>query len=382
MKKYVLFIFSLLLNYQIYSQAIGCRSNINVALDIDGNATLSPEMIMFTEPIPGFSYSVSPNRVYTCEDIGIVHYVLVIETNAAGEEINSCFSNITIEDKLDRPPLNLAVISVLNVNLGVGNSRPLTPDMFLTGPPCEGCTYTVTPSSVTCDNIGTPLTVVIEVRDQFCQENSIFSTVNTFGGIGCSVSMSILPFWRNRMFFPGDPLPFFINLSQLTKKPNYKEVFVHFFLSEDQNFNLNTSIYVGIEKLNANQKQKKSKVQIPEQIGNGKYFLHGVLSESKNFDQQVLTANAFMEFLIGTPNGNLVSGLSSSQQISVNQHQITLNEFSGGEIKIYSIQGYLLKSLTIKEGESFTVNDLAKGILIIQSRNSLGEVKSSKYFNY
>ena len=77
---------------------VACKSAINVSLSAEGTATLSPIMLLNDLPEPGFIYTISPNRIYTCTDIGTPQYVTVTRSTLGGVFAGSCTTLITIED--------------------------------------------------------------------------------------------------------------------------------------------------------------------------------------------------------------------------------------------------------------------------------------------
>ncbi len=375
------FFYSVLLCFVlcIGNAQVSCRTTINLSLGEDGTATLSPLDLSGSPLEPSAIYTISPNRVYTCADIGTPQIVTLTRWTMFGIFAGSCVTTVIVEDKIVRAPLTISAFSSLNVNLGFGSTRTLTPAMFLVGSPCIGCTYTVSPSAVSCADVGTVTNVLITVRDQFCQENSVFSAVNTTGGIGCSMRMSFVPFWINRSYLPGGNLPFFIELEQLTKKPNFKQVYAHFYISKEKTFDIKNSIYVGNEKLNFNQKQKKSSIQLPQQVNGGYYYLIGVLTDSPKIGIPDPNSNFnTMEFLVKSSDQALVSTATS---LSSRGQQIYIDGFEGGEVRIYNINGSLLKSLQLNEGDPLNLEGINKGILIIQTIAKSGEVSTNKYLN-
>ena len=127
------YVYSLLLCFilSIGNAQVSCRTTINLSLGLDGTATLSPLDLLDT--MPGFRYSLSPNRVYTCADIGTSQMVTLTRSTLNGIFSGSCTTMVRIEDKILRPPLTISAISSLNVNLGFGRRTTLTPEMFLVG---------------------------------------------------------------------------------------------------------------------------------------------------------------------------------------------------------------------------------------------------------
>jgi hypothetical protein len=357
---------------------VSCISQLNLSLDTEGRASLTPASLLVSVPEPGFTYSISPNRIYTCADIGAPQYVTVTRSTLSGDFVGSCTTLVMVEDKIPRLPLTVSVVPA-SVNLGFGRTRTLTPEMFLVGSPCLGCLYTITPSSISCTDVGAPVNVSISVRDQFCQETTVTTTVTTLAGLGCSMRMSFVPFWINRSYLPGGNLPFFIELEQLTKKPNFKQVYAHFYISKEKTFDIKNSIYVGNEKLNFNQKQKKSSIQLPQQVNGGYYYLIGVLTDSPKIGIPDPNSNFnTMEFLVKSSDQALVSTATS---LSSRGQQIYIDGFEGGEVRVYNINGSLLKSLQLNEGDPLNLEGINKGILIIQTIAKSGEVSTNKYLN-
>ncbi len=93
------------------SPSVYCFSELNVALNSDGTATLTPEM-MSPEPLnPAFDWSVSPS-IFDCTDIG-THEVRLIATSSNGAT-NFCISEVNIVDRRPGPPPVCFILSLRN----------------------------------------------------------------------------------------------------------------------------------------------------------------------------------------------------------------------------------------------------------------------------
>lgn len=98
-----------------------CNSNVNISLDNMGEATIEPEMVLegFLDPdcVPFYQvglqnaagdiiYPLGDSIVVQCSDVG--DYVGVVSIVDNGTVYNSCWVNLTIEDKLDVCTFNTA----------------------------------------------------------------------------------------------------------------------------------------------------------------------------------------------------------------------------------------------------------------------------------
>ena len=191
--------------------------------------------------------------------------------------------------------------------------------------------------------------------------------------------MTFVPYWKNRSYNPGGKLPFNIDLEQFSKKSNFKQVFAHFYISQDKTFDVQNSIYLGNEKLNQKQKRSFIQLRLPQQLNDGVYFLIGVLKDSNDTGTPDPNSNfTTMKFLVNASDQSLVS--TSTSLSSVGQ-QIYIEGFDGGEVRIYNINGSLLKTMQLKEGDPLNLEGITKGILIIQTIAKNGEVSINKYLH-
>ena len=92
----------------LLQNAMGCNDLVQVSLDVDCEAVITPEMILEgEESIPGFNpddYLVTVEGVGTGQTVTVTsvgNYVVMITENF-GNNPNSCWGNISVEDKL--PP--------------------------------------------------------------------------------------------------------------------------------------------------------------------------------------------------------------------------------------------------------------------------------------
>lgn len=150
--------------------ALACFSQVNISLDATGNATILPEYILGS-PYPDCALVVTPNAV-DCSDIGMPITVIVLDQVTG----NSCWSTVIVEDKTAP---TIACVSNVNVTLPVSGDLTLTPAMLL-AVANDNCplTYDISPSTVSCADVGTPVNVTITATDPGGNSSSCFSTVN------------------------------------------------------------------------------------------------------------------------------------------------------------------------------------------------------------
>ncbi len=110
--------------------SIACNNNVNVSLDLEGQAVITPDMILEGFILANANYSVSINGgpfnktgLLTCSDQGTVNEVTIRDDNSG----NTCWSTIVIEDKI--PPI-LSVPSTIYLTLNVPTEALLTVDML------------------------------------------------------------------------------------------------------------------------------------------------------------------------------------------------------------------------------------------------------------
>lgn len=147
----------------IYVNAqLACWDDLNVSLGTDGTATLTPEVLLAWPPNPANTYTLSKST-FTCADIGTPQNVLVYELSGT-DTVNACFTTINVEDKLMPPACggtSIACFSELNVALGTDGTATLSPSTFLAWPPNPARTYSLSKSTFSCADIGTPQNVTV-----------------------------------------------------------------------------------------------------------------------------------------------------------------------------------------------------------------------------
>ncbi len=145
---------------------LACYSDINLSLDATGNATITAEDVLgFYGPACG-TLIVEPSS-FDCSDIGspVVYTVTDLETG------NVCWGNIHVKYIVGA----MTCYANVNVALGPSGSLTLTSDMLLYDPP-GACIpdAIISPSTVSCADIGTP--VLVTITDPV-SGNSCWSTV-------------------------------------------------------------------------------------------------------------------------------------------------------------------------------------------------------------
>ena len=144
-----------------YSQ-LACKSVLNVSLGTDGTAILTPEILLAYPPNPAITYTLSKST-FTCADIGTPQIVIVFELSGS-DTVNACVTEVNVEDKLLPPACggtSITCISELNVSLGTDGTATLSPSAFLAFPPNPARTYSLSKSTFSCADIGTPQNVTV-----------------------------------------------------------------------------------------------------------------------------------------------------------------------------------------------------------------------------
>ncbi|MFZ1788464.1 MAG: hypothetical protein WAT92_09140, partial [Saprospiraceae bacterium] len=167
----------LMANLTIHAQ-LACQANVNISLGPTGSSTMTVSVFIFGPLNPAHTYTLSKST-FTCADIGTPQMVTVSEFSG-GILINSCFSTVNVEDKFFPPVCTpaIACLANLNVSLDPTGSATLTPEVLLSGPPNPAYTYTLSKSTFTCADIGTPQTVTVSEFSGGVLLSSCFTTVN------------------------------------------------------------------------------------------------------------------------------------------------------------------------------------------------------------
>lgn len=158
--KYTFFVLLCFLGFnQLHSQ-INCLNYVNVSLGLDGEAILSPDMLVFGDLSVFDTAWVNPNT-FTCEQIG-EHDVTVYGKTSAGL-IVSCESTVSIEDK--SAPI-ATVDQDITLSFNGSTTIELTPEMIDEGTydNCGDFTMSVSPSSLNCFSTN-PTVVVLTATD-------------------------------------------------------------------------------------------------------------------------------------------------------------------------------------------------------------------------
>jgi hypothetical protein len=152
----------LIINYSFAT--LVCIGEINITVDIAGNATLYPNDVLISPLNPDHVYLLSPNT-FNCSDIGHPITVLVEEQSLAGTLINSCWLTLHVESKLSPDPCippTAYCLSSINVSLDAEGVAVITPEMLVPDPLNPLYTYSCVPSVFDCSDIG-PNTVTLYV---------------------------------------------------------------------------------------------------------------------------------------------------------------------------------------------------------------------------
>jgi hypothetical protein len=149
------------------SPSLVCNSNVSVSLGVSGSFTFPPG-ILISEVTDncGVSLSYSPAFV-DCTNIGMPLPVYVTATDPGGNQ-QTCFSTVTVEDKL--PPTALCT-SLVNVSIGSGGVATLDAPAIDAGS-FDNCTlvgdlsFSISPPTVNCSSIGDTVVGVLTVTDE------------------------------------------------------------------------------------------------------------------------------------------------------------------------------------------------------------------------
>lgn len=202
-RTFILALLSLLTFAQAHSQCtLACKADMNVSLDPSGNATLTPENVLdFYGPSCG-TLTLTPSS-FDCSDIGSPVYYTVTD-DATG---NLCYGNIHVRYVVSV----MACYGSINIALPASGTALLDGNLILVDPPAD-CVpgLIINPASVSCADIGTPVTVTvtdpdsgnscwseITVRDPRpesceiiapaiinCGESGVMLSANVLGGLG------------------------------------------------------------------------------------------------------------------------------------------------------------------------------------------------------
>ncbi|HMS71287.1 MAG TPA: T9SS type A sorting domain-containing protein [Saprospiraceae bacterium] len=395
-QKTVFIYFALLFSGLSLSAQLACYSNINLALDATGSGPLTPATILVSPMNPSYTYTLSKST-FNCSDIGIEQMVTVYESSG-GELINSCYSNIVVEDKI-MPPVciapSLACRSAINVALSADGTATLTPAEVLVGSLEPTYTYSVSPSSFVCSDVGSHLGTVT-VTTSAGATNSCFFTVNVVDRRPSPPPCISMFFERMRFapnFFWNFPIPprtiirFDAKLSAIVvdKKPKGELMFA---ISEDEVFD-QSDIIVYSQDIKYPKKKGsidvQGKFEIPRKMKPGKYFLLAdIMSNKKKVDITIETY--VLPFEIGYPNQNF--GFNDQQTslgntiLYPNPFDNTLNlqndEDQIQTIKIFNIMGQNLKSVDLGQAPAsfyqLDLTDFQKGIYLINVSHTSGNV--------
>jgi hypothetical protein len=348
---------TLFISFQNLSAQIACIADVIVSLDDDGNARLRPQYLLASPIDPLAIYTMTPDRVFTCRDIGTP--ILITIYKRRGGVTESCTSTINIDDKIPRPVFTLSTVSPARINLGFASERPISPSLFVSPGTCEGCTFTILPTRTNCDNTNAPLSVTITATDRFCRTSTRDGlSLITIPGIGCFLRMSIRQVFLNRAYFINDQVPVEIQLTQLVKKQPSNQVFSHYFVSQNPFLDTKKAVYAGYDKLNANQKSNKGSVKLNGTISTGKKYLFAILTDNSKVDFEISQTpdeaqnlpNFIFDVVGSNPNSLIDISDSTKDQLK--------------EVAVYNFQGVQLMKSTEEIDFSRLTDRLPKLILV------------------
>ncbi len=152
---------------------LACYSDVNISLDASGHATISAETVLASYgPVCG-TLVVEPSA-FDCSDIGAPVPFTVTDLGSG----NACTGNIHVS----YPVGAMSCYADINVALGPSGTAALTSDMLLFDPPgvCIPGAI-ISPSSVSCADIGAP--VVVTISDPV-SGNSCWTNVQVSYAVG------------------------------------------------------------------------------------------------------------------------------------------------------------------------------------------------------
>jgi len=162
----------------LIGQSLVCNAIVNISLDGNGQATVTPEMVL--EGNFDFTVlSVAPSAL-TLADIGIQQYT--VTSSVTG---NSCWGQLNVEDKISSGGTNasLACNDQVNVSVNVQGEVTILPQIVLEGGPYDFSDITVDPAVVTTADIG----------DDTYTATSISTGNSCWGKLNVSPSMLVYP---------------------------------------------------------------------------------------------------------------------------------------------------------------------------------------------
>ena len=165
---------ALILSYNLSAQCtLACYADINLALNVTGNASITASDVLDSFGPACGTLIVEPSS-FDCTDIGEPVFYTVTDQLTG----NSCFGFIHVEYNVGA----MSCFANVNVALGPSGSETLTADMLLFDPPAECIPgLVISPSVVTCADVGSP--VFVTITDPV-SGNSYWSTVNVSYNVG------------------------------------------------------------------------------------------------------------------------------------------------------------------------------------------------------
>lgn len=185
MKRFTQALFFVLLSSVSLSAqcTLACFADVNVSLDVFGNASITPYDVLASYGPACGALTVSPST-FDCSDIG-APIVYTVTDPLTG---NTCFGNIHVEYKV----MAMACFADINIKLGPSGVVVLTPDMLLAEPPADCIPGAIiNPPTLSCSDIGAP--VFVTITDPV-SGNSCWSNVNvTFdvGAMSCFADINV-----------------------------------------------------------------------------------------------------------------------------------------------------------------------------------------------
>lgn len=154
-----------------------CYSNVNVSLDINGEANLLPEFIdagSSDSNGPITAMTLSPNY-FNCDQVGTTQIVLLTVIGPSGT--NQCWSEVTIEDKM-------TPVAVCDADIFItldGSGAAVIPAEMVNAGSYDNCStslsFSLSQSEFTCADLGTSA-ILMTVTDGGGNTNNCFSTIH------------------------------------------------------------------------------------------------------------------------------------------------------------------------------------------------------------
>ncbi|MDA9774152.1 T9SS type A sorting domain-containing protein [Saprospiraceae bacterium] len=154
------------------AQSLNCFNLINVSLDMDGNAYLSPDMVLEGSMGDFDTIYIEPDFA-NCDDLGEIEYTVYGE--ATNGLMTSCTGIIFLEDKL--APIAIGDLNV-TVTLNANGEYTFTGSDLDDGSwdNCGPVSFSWSPAILTCDDVS-PTNVTLIVEDESGNTNQVVANV-------------------------------------------------------------------------------------------------------------------------------------------------------------------------------------------------------------